>query len=231
MKWIALLVFLTMAMLVHADAISFSFSMDKNDTVTLDYATKQPGGVSSFQASEGAYTVALVDEQNRTLSQMGFPGEFYIQSDPIQEVDTVPVAGRLKYYSTVRALVVRHGSREIFRRAIGSPEDLACDFNGVCERDEDTFSCPSDCKANQDKICTPFKDGICDKGCQKGLDPDCQGGIPPVCIAVVILAGIVLVPLALWKFKKEGGKGKSESGLPGAPGPLGEKPGKQMPER
>ena len=106
MKWIILLVLLAMAMPVHADVITFSFTMDKNDTVTLDYVTKQPGGVSSFQTSEGAYTVALVDEQNRTLSQTGFPGEFYIQSDPIQEVDTIPVADRLKYYSTVRALVV-----------------------------------------------------------------------------------------------------------------------------
>ena len=76
-----------------------------------------------------------------------------------------------------------------------------CNDNGVCDGNENSFTCLSDCDPLKlDNLCNNEKDGFCDKDCFKGVDSDCGNSKSYILIFVGVV--ILLISFFVWKKKK-----------------------------
>jgi len=107
------------------------------------------------------------------LSSYGFIPDFYLLSDPPQELNETAALLVLPYGKGERyAKVYYNGSEKL---SLDLQSEL-CNNNSKCDNFENYYSCPRDCSVcAKDDICASVSfDGCCDPDCPDRLDMDCS---------------------------------------------------------
>ena len=143
----------------------FTFSINKNDQVTLrDYAAFDDTARDDRHSSSSYQAVF----QGATTIKKGVPAIFYISD--VGETDQTSASVQALCDPTWNALRVEKNGKTIFEKNI---EGLFCNHDDICQEKENNLVCPDDCTLIGDGYCSYQQDGICDSDCITG-EPDCQ---------------------------------------------------------
>ena len=106
------------------------------------------------------------------------PGEYFIGSTEITDKSTHEI-----YYSNPITFKVE------------------CTPNGICEKDENSLTCPKDCpQSGFDGICDYLADGICDLDCDS--EPDCKRSKFDIRYITIPFIIIIIILITLWIISK-----------------------------
>jgi len=153
-----------------ASVIFVELNLDKDDNVILKTVNITFGEPDIYHSEFGNYSLRILDDNNLSIYNSLFDPSFFRFSDPPQPTDFETIHDKVVYEQSMKWIEVSHGSDVIFSYQI--PE--FCNFNSICEENENYYSCPDDCdKSGEDDICQAEYDGICDPDCINGIDPDC----------------------------------------------------------
>ena len=80
----------------------------------------------------------------------------------------------IPFYGASERIDISKDGKIIFSTVLS---DYVCNYDGVCENNEDFLTCPSDCPSGyEDGLCDHVIDGRCDPDCLKEYDIDCICG-------------------------------------------------------
>ena len=78
------------------------------------------------------------------------------------------------FYNASQIIEVRHGDALVLSASLGA---YLCDYDSICDGNEDYLTCPSDCPSgHEDGLCDHARDGLCDPDCFAQYDMDCICG-------------------------------------------------------
>ena len=155
--------------------IDVDFTVYKNGTVT-DHGLKLLNGEPDSAASEGSYTLEVVDVNGSRLYVTNVSVYFDYSGSVEAGVnyssmvsETNSLFHKVPFIEGMHELRLLHDGGVLY-----STELDFCNFNFVCGLTENFLSCPEDCPLNQnDGICLPYDDNICDPDCHPLTDQDC----------------------------------------------------------
>ena len=142
----------------------------KDDTVKV-ISVKAMDGYATAYIPEGKYKLEIGDSKGNVLKSISIDPLFILLTDPPVERDHATIALRIDYSEEMKTLSLYNADKKIY----SGPID-ACNDNGICETDHESYlSCPRDCPLDKkDGLCVSDADGICDPDCLSGLDSDCN---------------------------------------------------------
>ena len=175
--------------------------------ITLNHLYVSPGKASDKIIERGDYNAKIISKNNNLLSsfKLDIPNKifpFYDKNSTdrpsIIELKELNYTLNLPYFDEAENI-------EIYNENESKILDINVSYfagtcgNGICEDYENYLGCPTDCNQNNDNICTPEKDGVCDKKCGN-LDSDCRAYIWIYVFAVAIF--IVITLLVIYLLRK-----------------------------
>jgi len=168
--------------------INLNISID--DNVTLNYVDVTYGDSPVIPPIRGNYSLRILDENNSTLYESNFSISFLIFSNLSYFTNQTYLHHKIKYNTSMRKIQLFHNNTLLFEQAIDF-----CDFDYICEPNENHFSCPYDCESwTEDETCNNEYDGVCDLDCLPEYDPDCMKTIN---ISLIKGWNLISIPLKL----------------------------------
>ena len=150
------------------------------------------------------FVINIFSEENIIKSTNSFKINFFSSPYLLDEVSATVI---LPYASQDKYLSVQFGNETKLLLDLG---ELLCNRNNTCDSTENYYSCPEDCKLNQnDGICTFSNDGVCDPDCV--YDEDCYTdttstnqplSLLPILIVVISLFVLILLIIIFIITKK-----------------------------
>jgi len=144
----------------------------------IEFDITQDGTVSDFSASviegrampkhQGNLMALIQDSSDNIIWDSGYDAQFYI-FDAEVSVDKIRYTDKIPYSQKMEKITVMYNGAIIFNSYLE-----LCNGNGICDGNENSLSCPSDClPEEEDNLCVSESDGVCDPDCLEGFDPDC----------------------------------------------------------
>lgn len=176
--------YITLLFSVNANIMKVTFVMDTWDNVDLLSIKYSDGGaVSKFQKNNGTYKLAIYGTDGKLLDESDFNADFWLYSDPPVKENTTIISKQFYYNPDFYELKVVNSNGDVIFTHFLQGYGNDCVIDGSCGISENFASCPSDCNITNDKLCSPFTDGICDEICAESriTDPDCNIVLPTEC--------------------------------------------------
>jgi hypothetical protein len=162
--------------------LSISLNISQGDTVILDHVYVTQGKIATYESEGGDYTLRVFDFFGNPRWERSFSLYFDYEGPMLAQVDYSDIEYQYRnihfsvpwdYDYNNGFIEVEHAGPVIFAYPLGE----RCNTNGFCEGIETSRTCPSDCNpwVDDDSICDPADDGLCDINCGPDVDPDCAG--------------------------------------------------------
>ncbi len=172
-------VFVIFSATVHADNYSILINLDVNNIFEITryelFMVKgEPTERQEYDILDATQMkLEIFTADNSSLFYTGFTPNFFLFSDPPQELNETSVLLILPYDPRAKYVKVYHENVE--KLSFNLQESL-CNINRVCEGYENYYSCPNDCSLYaEDGVCASVSfDGGCDPDCPANIDLDCS---------------------------------------------------------
>ena len=159
--------------------------------VSIDYYVIDSDLENYVTSDKGDYEIIIYDSSGKVI----FQNKYYFGritdvtdsylSQATAMSDKIPYNGRMKF------LRLNHNGEEVKTMLLN-----LCNNDGICEKNENILTCPTDCTMQGDNLCINKVDGICDTDCLKGYDSDCKLSSTNIYLIIVfsliVLAGLIL---------------------------------------
>ena len=169
---ILIFIILTLASFVKAEAYKFDFVINKNYTIesyNLIFREDYNSYEDDLLENNQTITLKILDKDSLIIYERNISIVFFIYDIP-DDLEESLVEIYLPYSKEDAVLQLLNKDQVLLELNI---KNELCDNNNLCDRSENYYSCPSDCKVNsEDGVCITFDDGFCDKDCV--YDEDCQ---------------------------------------------------------
>lgn len=118
----------------------------------------------------------------------------------IAKLDTQNFTFNIPYFKDGKTLEVSDLTGRVVDTISLSPFAEMCG-DGICQEQENYLECSADCKIENDNLCLPYGDGVCDSDCPstgKMADDDCKASWSAwVSVSLVVLVASLLMLLGI----------------------------------
>lgn len=155
--------------LAAGNILEINLRINKDDSVTGDIKVSI-GASSTYRNESGNYLLKILDAAGNRIWSKSYNLKFVVLTNPGTFTDFELVNEKIGYDRRMYELRLYRNNSMIYKRYLDF-----CDSNGICDKNENSISCPEDCDiAIKDNLCTAFEDNVCDPDCIEGRDIDCR---------------------------------------------------------